>query len=1204
MTDKQYEKDDLVMLNEAAAEAVSEKLLTAKLTGNQAEFKILDNPIGSGASSTVYDAIRTDGSGGRIRLKRLRGVGPAVENRFLRAIQLQHRLMESNNSIAPLTGLYRGTDQHLWSSHTLMHGETYERVKEKDIRDVLRHVDSLARAVQAFHEEGYLCLDIAPANVYLMKSGSIEGVAVLDCNSFVVYNGAVKHGELISTTEKYGAPEVRQGRISKIAPAADVYSIGMILFEKLFGRLPDIITEHLVFSQMPFDELKCIPEGKTLTVEIKTELEDFFHHTICTSVEKRFKSVDKVVMALEKMSKLAEADLQRRPRLAKESIHPVSESFVPRHELLNLMEDAFRRGTKCVILQADVGGAGKSELARSYAETYCEKLDSSVFTVWDASCKSYETLVEQLNITDGFSAEDRQDCMDRLRPADLIILDNCDAVELEEVQVFKNLLRRSGAARIIITTRRAQLAEILSEEYGVETIEVFNGSGLAYNIIRQAIRVMNGPGVAADMIREWLEGENGKALEHILSSIEYHPYMTDLIAREMIMYRLNPVKICRMMTKGLTESPEGAEIKTDKDGTRKTDSIKNHIRYLFSDVLDHTFSDAEKKLLILLSRKPACYLDEEKICQIVGDDDEHKLAQAAANRLVHRSWLKRQRQDGIWKISIHPLLAEMLREVLKDGEEYSRLFVRNYCTLPPMDDELNGTNRILYYMVDHYVLVHSKNFDALPQIRFQDHLDFVLRLHNTAFHEKVYDHRRVSYVMKMFADDHKTERKLTGTAVFGSSCLDETTEYWMYLSEPNITVRYLNLTRGYELKERDWESENIIPVEKEARPGEMDTIWRVCAFDESDEEFDLKKMNEHPVLNSLTIDITGLVRCSHDGETTRSSLKRRIQNLKRFIQGEPLREGIFIDKPFRGGFTPENILRVEAYAFRKLQHLKTVKLPDTVETVDHHAFSDCSGLEQVELNVKTIGRRAFEDCRQLMDINLPEVEKMGIFTFAGCSNLKTVTLSAALREIPDKCFCGSKALETFELPEESVCKRIGDFAFMDSGLKKISIPESVTEIDEFAFSGAEIEEVDLPCSLELIGEHAFFQCSENLEFHVPMDDLLDDLKEPDTQQGQAALQKLLDRHQALLRYKLLEAADNVNWSVEDVEIAFRRRFPWKLLLPKHSPDDPWTEWLLRAYLGLCIESHVDHLMAMAIPEYKPKYYDELVWESKKEFRTE
>jgi serine/threonine protein kinase len=101
-------------------------------------------------------------------------------------------------------------------------------------------VVQLARAVQHAHEQGVLHRDLKPSNVLLTRDGLPKiadfGLAKLqEMPPEDVY--ATQAGTILGTPA-YMAPEQAAGDIKKIGPAADIHSLGAILYEMLTDRPP------------------------------------------------------------------------------------------------------------------------------------------------------------------------------------------------------------------------------------------------------------------------------------------------------------------------------------------------------------------------------------------------------------------------------------------------------------------------------------------------------------------------------------------------------------------------------------------------------------------------------------------------------------------------------------------------------------------------------------------------------------------------------------------------------------------------------------------------------------------------------------------------------------------------------------------------------------------------------------------------------
>jgi TolB-like protein/tRNA A-37 threonylcarbamoyl transferase component Bud32 len=158
-------------------------------------------------------------------------------------------------------------------------------------------VAKVARAVQYAHGQGILHRDLKPGNVLLDGRGeplvSDFGLAKwLDTTSHLTRTLT------IFGTPGYIAPEQVNGSAGKLGPAADVYSLGAILFDLLTGR-PPFLGEHALKVIQQASE-KPAPKLRTLMPGLDRDLETICAKSLERDPSARYRSAGALAEDLER----------------------------------------------------------------------------------------------------------------------------------------------------------------------------------------------------------------------------------------------------------------------------------------------------------------------------------------------------------------------------------------------------------------------------------------------------------------------------------------------------------------------------------------------------------------------------------------------------------------------------------------------------------------------------------------------------------------------------------------------------------------------------------------------------------------------------------------------------------------------------------------------------------------------------------------
>ena len=158
------------------------------------------------------------------------------------------------------------------------------------------------------------------------------------------------------------------------------------------------------------------------------------------------------------------------------------------------------------------------------------------------------------------------------------------------------------------------------------------------------------------------------------------------------------------------------------------------------------------------------------------------------------------------------------------------------------------------------------------------------------------------------------------------------------------------------------------------------------------------------------------------------------------------------------------------------------------DKIGDYTFDGCSGLTSLTLpsGVTKIGELAFEYCRGLTSLTLPSgVTKIGGGAFFNCSGLTSLTLPSGLAEIAGNAFYGCSGLTSLTLPS-GLAEIAGNAFYGCSGLTSLTLPSGLTEISEGAFYGCSgLTSLTLPSGVTKIGGGAFEGCSGLTSLTLP-----------------------------------------------------------------------------------------------------------------------
>ena len=176
--------------------------------------------------------------------------------------------------------------------------------------------------------------------------------------------------------------------------------------------------------------------------------------------------------------------------------------------------------------------------------------------------------------------------------------------------------------------------------------------------------------------------------------------------------------------------------------------------------------------------------------------------------------------------------------------------------------------------------------------------------------------------------------------------------------------------------------------------------------------------------------------------------------------------------------------------FNSNTSLKSIELPDSVTSMIHGVFYGCTSLKSAKLpaGITIVPENTFTECASLEEVILPaDFTSIDTRAFENCKSLKSVTIDKDVTIIGMNAFNGCEALEEVIFEEGCKLVAIGDYAFAGTkALSGIEIPNGVKSISNYAFQNSGITTLKLPENLVIIGESSFENCANLTSANLPM----------------------------------------------------------------------------------------------------------------------
>jgi len=289
----------------------------------------LQDPIGRGGMATIYRArdVRMDRV---VAVKVLREVY-STDPKFVRRFQVEAKAASAlqHPNIVQVYD-YGQTDGNYYIVMELVEGTDLRRyLRSRGVLDVDRAIiiaHDVALGLGAAHRRDIVHRDVKPQNVLVGRGGSIK---LTDFGIASVYKDI--NAERLTTTGmtlgtvQYYAPEQAQGEI--VSPAADVYALGIVMYEMVTGHPPFDGDSPVAVAMQHIQDVPTPPSH--FNPNLPPALEEIILRCLEKVPEMRFRDGSQLARALESLADSELSEIVAAPMTPGHSPVPITYNQIP-----------------------------------------------------------------------------------------------------------------------------------------------------------------------------------------------------------------------------------------------------------------------------------------------------------------------------------------------------------------------------------------------------------------------------------------------------------------------------------------------------------------------------------------------------------------------------------------------------------------------------------------------------------------------------------------------------------------------------------------------------------------------------------------------------------------------------------------------------------------------------------------------------------
>lgn len=554
------------------------------------------------------------------------------------------------------------------------YGKSLDKINGIGLHSLLKLMLSVTRAVELYHNAGFLHLDIKPKNI-LVLDGVTDIVKLFDFDSLIpISSFRDRTVSAVAVPEDYYVPELCNCDIRNIGVHTDIFEIGAMLFSLISGRAPRP-------EDMKHDAVFDLEKPSLLvgtSPKFRYELERLFKKTVQISRHNRYKTTAELKNQLTILCELSDTKAAYLADLPKWK--PSRNSIGRGDEIAEIKRRLDRDG---YVFIKGVGGLGKSELAKMFAESFEREYHTVQFCRYDGSLKSVAASLS-INGFDEAAFTDYERLVREknriLHTSDahtLIIVDNFNVTHDKFLRDF--LPSSNNSFKVIFTTRCNMAANYYTDN-------MFELSTLSVEECRELF-------VAHAMIKDF-----DPYIDMLCEAVGYNTLVIVLLAEAVKRSGKSIEEIYSLINDQRLDDIK-PEVFHEYDFSSEEEIEYNKINAHLNIIFDiSSMGEDEKEILKNMSLVCPYGIG---VNDFVSHCKSKNINSVLLRSLINHGWL---RYDGRSKMTMHPIVSDLLasNKSVKKQESYYRLargiaddcFTLDTCRLTELTEKLSAAHQL------------------------------------------------------------------------------------------------------------------------------------------------------------------------------------------------------------------------------------------------------------------------------------------------------------------------------------------------------------------------------------------------------------------------------------------------------------------------------------------------------------------------------